>query len=428
MVRPHHRVCIAFLTAAGVALAAAAARAQCIEDEDPIGLGAAAREDVVRIGRGGSLTSAGMQGCGLVLETRIGGRKLSFVSADLGRIWSVENPLGDDGARVRFSQAGIDLWRGRGLRWTVRASTAEALPEERDLERLAEADTDTRQMGARGLAMTSILRTRDGRAEWLSELAGANNGIDQWGMATRQRLRATLLRGGDLRLDGILRHQRAEPAFDGPASALERDREMRSAGLAARYEQWTVALDHHRSRDNLDRRLDDTRAWIGWTGTVRYRFDDVATWVPREAAVVLNRTERTKTSLSGDAESARHSERTELKLAWPGRVILRLEAIRHTDTQDGKAAGDAREFAIGAEHRRGNGDWRWFAGGRLAHLTGDEGFDSEREDRLTLSLGAEALERYGLRLGLRAEFAEVTPRGEASYRDNSLQLRANLRF
>ncbi|MEQ9639676.1 MAG: hypothetical protein RIM84_06580 [Alphaproteobacteria bacterium] len=428
MGRPHRHVYIAALLVAGAVLAAAQAHAQCTDDDELVALGVAARGDLIRIGRGGSLTSAGMQGCGLALETRIAGRKLSFVSAELRHAWDVGNPLGDDGETVRFSQAGIDLWRSQGLRWTVRASAAEALPEERDLERLAGADPAERQLGARGLAMTSILRTRDGRAEWLSELAGANNGADQWGTATRQRLRAILLQGNDLRIDGILRHQRAEPAFDGPASALERDRELHAAGLTARVAQWTLALDHHRSRDNLDRREDQSRAWIGWTGTVRYRFDGAAAWAPREAAVVLNRTERTTAWRATEAEAVRRSDRTELKLAWPGPLILRLEAIRHADAEAGRSAGQAREFAIGAERHQRAGDWRWFAAGRIGHLAGDEGFESAREDRLTLSLGAEALDRLGLRLGLRAEAAEITPRGEAPYRDNTVQVRANLRF
>lgn len=426
MARRRRPTCLAVLCVAGIALAATAARAGC-GDDDGLGLGAATSGDVVRIGRGSALTAAGMQGCGLALETRIGDRKLAIVNAELSRDWRLDDPFAGSDAPVRFSQAGVDLWRGRALRWTVRASSAETLPEERDQERMAGADATTRELGARGLAMTSILRTRDGRSEWLSELAGANNGAEQWGTASRQRLRATLLQGDALRLDGIARYQRAEPAFDGPASALERDRELRGGGLTARLDDWTLALDHYRSRDNLDGQADETNDWVGWTGTVRYSFGTTAAWAPREAAVVLNRAERATVSPGAD-DAVRRSDHAELKLTWPGPLVLRLEAAQHADTEAGQAAGTAEEVAIGVEGSRRIGDWRWFAASRVGHLAGEQGFENDSEDRLSLSLGAEALARFGLRLGLRAEAAEISPRGDAPYRDDSLQVRAHLRF
>jgi hypothetical protein len=330
--------------------------------------------------------------------------------------------------RLRFTQAGVDVWRGSRLRWTVRVTSAEALPEADDLERLASGDDATHLVGARGMAMTSILRSRDGRAEWLSEMAGASNGVEQWGMASRQRLRAILLQGGGLRLDGILRHEQAEPAFDGPASVLEQDRETRAGGLAARFDQWTIAVEHYRSRDNLDEHNDDTRSWLGWTGTLRYRFDAADDWRPREAAVVLNQTHKTRTALAEDDERSRRLDRAELKLAWPGPVLLRLEAVGHTQLRDDVETGTARELAIGLERGRRGGDWHWRAAGRIGHLVGDDGFDSESETRLTLRLGAEALDGLGLRVGLQGEVAGIAPRDDSPYRDATLQLRANLRF
>ena len=120
---------------AAVATAAGMARAQCDDGLD--GLGNPGRQDLIQIGRDGALALAGMRGCGLALETRIGERKLSFVTADLERGWDMETPVDMAGERLRFTQAGVDAWRGQGLRWTVRVSSAETLPEEHDLERLA---------------------------------------------------------------------------------------------------------------------------------------------------------------------------------------------------------------------------------------------------------------------------------------------------
>jgi hypothetical protein len=422
-----HQYRLAGLIAIAVATAGGGgARAGCDDGLD--GLGAPGSQDLIRIGRDSALALSGMAGCGVALETRIGDRKLSFVTADLMSAWDMETPVDMDGQRVRFSQAGVDLWRDDSLRWTVRVSSAEALPRDSDMERLASGDETAQRLGARGMAMTSILRTRNGRAEWLSEVAGASSDGEPWGTATRQRLRAVLVQNRGMRLDGLLRHERAAPAFDSATSVLEQDRETHAGGLTARFDAWTVAVEHYRSHDNLAERSDTTRHWLGWTGTLRYRFGGAEGWQPREAALVLNQAHRTTTELAEDDESTHRRDRAELKLAWPGPVLLRLEAVNHAQLSDGVETGTAREFAIGVERGRQGRDWRWLAAGRVAHLAGDDGFDSESESRLSLRLGAETLEGPDLRIGLQAEVADIAPRDDGRYSDLTLQLRTNLRF
>ena len=409
-----------------MAAASGNVRAGC--DDGLGGLDGAGSQDLIQIGRDGALALSGMTGCGLTLETRIGDRKLSFVTADLFAAWDMEAPVDMETQRLRYSQAGADLWRGDSFRWSVRITSAEALRQDDDMERLASGDENSRPLGARGMAMTSILRTRNGRAEWLSEMAGASSDGEPWGVATRHRLRAILYQGPGLRLDGLLRHEKAEPAFAGPASVLEQDRETRAGGLTARFDAWTVAVEHYRSADNLDEREDIARSWMGWTGTLRYRFVGADGMAPREAALVLNRTHKTKIDLADGDEKTRRLDRAEMKLAWPGPVLLRLEGINHTQLKDDRETGTAREFAIGVERGRHSQDWHWLAAGRIAHLAGDDGFDSETENRLTLRLGAQALAGPDLRLGVQAEVADITPRDDDRYRDLTLQLRTNLRF